>query len=67
MTVTVNGKPHTLTDGTPLAALIEQQLNFGPKRLAVEVNKELVTRAEWPQCILKDGDTVEIVSFVGGG
>jgi sulfur carrier protein len=66
MTVTVNGKPHPLTDGTTLAALVEQ-LNFGPKRLAIEVNKELVTRTEWPGCVLKDGDTIEIVSFVGGG
>lgn len=66
MTVFVNGQPHTLPDGAPVALLIEQ-LKLGEKRVAVEVNTELVTKSEWPARVLHDGDKLEIVSFVGGG
>lgn len=66
MTVFVNGQPHSLPDGATVAALIEQ-LKLGGKRVAVEANKELVTKGEWAARVLKDGDTLEIVSFVGGG
>jgi hypothetical protein len=35
--------------------------------LAIELNKEVIRRADWQQIILKEGDRVEIVHFVGGG
>ena len=47
-------------------ALIEA-LDLTQKRVAVEVNGELVTKAEWSACVLRSGDRVEVVSFVGGG
>jgi sulfur carrier protein len=64
--VLVNSKPQELENGATLAALLET-LGFPRQRVAVEVNARLVTRTEWEQCVLKAGDRVEVVSFVGGG
>lgn len=66
MTVYVNSKPEELPDNASVATLLTQ-LKVGEKRVAVEVNQQLVTRAEWPAHILKSGDKIEVVSFVGGG
>ena len=41
--------------------------NYDPKRIAVECNGDIVFRAQYDATILKDGDSLEIVSFVGGG
>ena len=41
--------------------------NYDPKRIAVEKNGDIVPKAQYGETILKDGDTVEVVSFVGGG
>jgi thiamine biosynthesis protein ThiS len=37
------------------------------ERVAVELNREIVPRADWPKAALRDGDKLEIVHFVGGG
>jgi thiamine biosynthesis protein ThiS len=42
-------------------------LSLPPQRIAVEVNKTIVRRRDWPTTALKDGDQIEIVHFVGGG
>jgi thiamine biosynthesis protein ThiS len=42
-------------------------LGLGPRRVAVEVNRTLVPRAEYTATRLTDGDAVEIIHFVGGG
>ncbi|MGD1024167.1 MAG: sulfur carrier protein ThiS [Candidatus Sulfotelmatobacter sp.] len=49
-----------------LATLIES-LNMKSDRVAVELNREIAPRARWPRTVLKDGDRLEIVHFVGGG
>ncbi|MBE6615113.1 MAG: sulfur carrier protein ThiS [Ruminococcaceae bacterium] len=41
--------------------------NYDPKRIAVECNGDIVPKAKYVETILQDGDSVEIVSFVGGG
>ena len=41
--------------------------NYDPKRIAVECNGDIVPKAKYDETILQDGDSVEIVSFVGGG
>ena len=41
--------------------------NYDPKRIAVECNDDIVPKAKYDETILQDGDSVEIVSFVGGG
>ncbi len=41
--------------------------SYDLKRIAVELNGEIVPKAEYGNTVLKDGDVVEVVSFVGGG
>jgi thiamine biosynthesis protein ThiS len=64
--VTVTDEPHTLDAGASVADLV-QTLGLGPRRIAVEENRELVPRATYAGTPLRDGDQVEIVHFVGGG
>lgn len=66
MHIFVNSKDRDVPDATTLEQLIGL-LDFGQKRLAVEVNTELVVKAAWAVHVLKENDRVEIVSFVGGG
>ena len=66
MQVTVNGTAEQLEDGMTVAALVGKY-GLVPLRVAVEVNQELVTRRNYDATALKDGDRVEIVTFVGGG
>lgn len=41
--------------------------NYDPRRIAVERNGEIVFKSRYGETILKDGDSLEVVSFVGGG
>jgi thiamine biosynthesis protein ThiS len=64
--VTINGEERELPDGITLAALIGY-LALAPDRLAIERNREVVRRSDWPQTTLNEDDRVEIIHFVGGG
>jgi thiamine biosynthesis protein ThiS len=66
MILQINGEPRDFADGLALAALVEQ-LGMKADRVAVELNLEIVARADWAATVLKDGDKLEIVHFVGGG
>jgi thiamine biosynthesis protein ThiS len=66
MKVQINGQERDLDEGLTLAALIEQ-LGMKSDRVAVELNREIVSRELWPQTSLQSGDRLEIVHFVGGG
>lgn len=66
MILTVNGETRELPDGLKAAELIER-LGLENKRLAVEVNLEIVPRGELPHYELRPGDRVEIVQAIGGG
>ena len=63
--VKINGKPIDCAGKTVAEALCA--LGFELSRVAVEVNGTLVPKARRGEHILRDGDTVEAVSFVGGG
>lgn len=41
--------------------------NYDPKRIAVERNGDIVPKAQYDETVLMDGDSIEVVSFVGGG
>ena len=43
------------------------EMNISGQRVAVELNEDIVPKASYSETVLKDGDTVEIVRFVGGG
>ncbi len=64
--IQVNGEPRDVDDGTTLSELIST-LQLKPEQIAVELNRMVVRRAEWPKTELCEGDTLEIVHFVGGG
>jgi thiamine biosynthesis protein ThiS len=66
MTITVNGKPKELDAPTTVAALLES-LGLDTARVALELNREILPRAEFVDRVLTNGDTLEIVQFVGGG
>lgn len=66
MVAIVNGETRTLDEGTTVLALLAT-LDLAGRRVAVELNRELVRRAEFDRRVIRDGDHVEIVHFVGGG
>jgi len=66
MQVSLNGEVREIPDGTTVAGLL-LQLGIKAPRVAVEVNETVITRAEHGTRVLRSGDAVEIVAFVGGG
>src|SRR5262245_38526976 len=64
--ITVNGEQRLLAVPTSIAELVEQ-LGYDRRRVAVEVNREVVPAPEHPDRRLASGDAVEIVTLVGGG
>lgn len=67
-TVVVNGEPRALPDQTTVADLV-RALGRDPDRsgTAIARNGEVIPRRVWPSTNLDDGDTVEVVTAVGGG
>ncbi|PCM43034.1 sulfur carrier protein ThiS [Marinobacter sp. ANT_B65] len=66
MQVQVNGETMDLQEGTTVAALVEKMALTG-KRLAVEVNEDIVPRSQHTELALSNGDRVEVVHAIGGG
>jgi len=64
--ITLNGQPREVAEGLTVLGLI-QSLALNPERVAVEVNRQVVRRAQWAGQTLPAGAQVEIVHFVGGG
>ena len=65
MKLVLNGEDREVVS-TTVSALIEE-IGLANTRVAVELNRTIVRRAAWPETPVKDGDTIEIVHFVGGG
>jgi len=65
MNITVNGQPREVVEGTTLRALVEQS-KLTPEKVAIELNRRLAKSDKY-DLPLKDGDEIEIVTFVGGG
>ena len=66
MQILVNGERKECAESVSLAELIEQ-LGMKGDRVAVELNREIVPRAQWLSTKIHDGDRLEVVHFVGGG
>ena len=62
----VNGQAREVPEGTTVEQLL-RQLSIIPERVVVEVNVKILRRKEHIDTVLKAGDCVEIVRFVGGG
>jgi thiamine biosynthesis protein ThiS len=64
--ITLNGEPFELDRPISVSELLAR-LAIDPRRVAVEHNLEILKRHAFPEAIVSDGDTIEIVNFVGGG
>jgi len=66
LVITINGESKEIPAGANLVALLNV-LELKPERLAIEVNRKIIRRANWGSTTLNEGDKIEIVHFVGGG
>ncbi len=64
--VTVNSADRELPEASTIVAMLEQ-LQFDPRRVAVEVNRQVIPRIAHTEHQLTNGDQIEIVTLVGGG
>jgi sulfur carrier protein len=64
--IIINGQVHHVAERTTLASLVEK-LDLSPRIVAIEVNQQLVPRADHARRHLEKGDRLEIVSLTGGG
>jgi sulfur carrier protein len=62
----VNGEERTIGEGNTIADLLAE-LALGGRRIAVELNRDIVPAAEYRSRAIREGDQIEIVQFVGGG
>ncbi len=63
--VKVNGEMLDMNGRTVTELLAE--MNISGQRVAVELNEDIVPKAKYGETVLSDGDSVEVVRFVGGG
>ena len=66
MRIQLNGEPYELPDGQSVAHLLERMELVG-RRVAVELNLDIVPRSQHAATALKQGDQVEVVQAIGGG
>lgn len=64
--ITVNGEKRAVPAGHTLAELV-RELDLEGRRVAVEVNEEIVPRSRYAAHVLNVGDRVEVVAAIGGG
>ena len=66
MTIILNGDTHEIAAPVSVSELL-RQLDIDERRVAVELNLTVVKKTAYGSAVVKDGDEVEIVNFVGGG
>ncbi len=66
MRITFNGEDQTISPGLTITDLL-REFDLDPRRVAVEVNRDLVPREQHADVALSEGDTIEVVTLVGGG
>jgi sulfur carrier protein len=66
MKIQVNGEDKEVTEGLSITRLLDE-LQIRPGRVVIELNRNIVSREAHGSTLLKDGDALEIVHFVGGG
>jgi sulfur carrier protein len=66
MTLTINGEPRSVSDGLVLADLL-RELAGANRGSAAAVDGEVIPRGEWTTYILRDGQSVEVLTAVQGG
>lgn len=66
MNISLNGEKKTVPDNITVTGLLEF-LNIRHQRVAVELNMEIVKKDKYSATSIKEGDSLEVVSFMGGG
>ena len=66
MLIVLNGDSVETADGSTVETLL-QRLGISRERVAIELNADIVPKADYEKQLLSDGDKIEIVHFVGGG
>jgi len=66
LTIRLNGEPFEIAGPVTISALLAE-LNIDPRIVAVEHNVSVIKRQQYDRTIVREGDEVEIVRFVGGG
>jgi thiamine biosynthesis protein ThiS len=66
LTITLNGERYELDEPISVAGLLAK-LEIDPRRVAIEHNLEIIKRQTFTDVVIGEGDTLEIVNFVGGG
>ena len=66
MQLNINGQLRTVTSPLSIGQLL-QQLELVPERVVVELNREILTPDTQADIQLNDGDSLELIQFVGGG
>lgn len=67
MTITVAGKKKEYSEGLTLAQLIEAEKVETPQYVTATINDEFVESGAFESTIIKEGDTIEFLHFMGGG
>ena len=67
ISININGEHYTgLSPDLHVLALLEY-LQLSPRKIAVEINREIVPKSQYESIRLRQGDVVEIITFIGGG
>ena len=66
MNIILNGEQREIPDASTAAGLVEL-LELAERRIAMEVNLEIVPRSDYANYMLQEGDRVEVVHAIGGG
>ena len=67
MTITVAGVKKNVADGLTLAQLVIDEKVETPDYVTASVNEEFISSSKFEESVLKDGDNVEFIYFMGGG
>jgi thiamine biosynthesis protein ThiS len=66
MEIMVNGESRQIADGSTAAVLVAD-MQLAGKRIAMEINREILPRSQYDSYVLQPGDRVEVVHAIGGG
>ncbi len=66
MEITVNGEIKRLDEEVSVHRLLEL-LSLPPRRIAIELNRQVIRKQDWETTLIRPDDKIEIVHFVGGG
>jgi sulfur carrier protein len=66
ITIRLNGDPYVI-DGDPRLTTLIEALKMKPTRIAAELNRNIILKADYAKITLREGDELELINFVGGG